>query len=254
MRRISDTRLKKKNFTLIELLIVISIIAILASMLLPALNQARRSAYKSSCLSNLKQVQLNSSLYADDYNGFLVLSFDAGGQYMESSGILGINSGTVGNYVKNNNIYVCPGTAPNKYKNARCVYASRSSRFHYPTKLRYYYSGGSYLPVKLLTKPSDSFQFGDGYTITGSGYTQYFNMQYFQVPYPHDSNSACVNGFFESHGSAGLNLSFYDGHAASVSGEEMIRYWRNEYMNYGTTSGTNGYLSHAKVWIYRTFF
>lgn len=63
--------MKKLKFTLIELLIVIAIIAILASMLLPALNQARDTAYKSACVNNLKQLASSSLLYIDDYNGTL---------------------------------------------------------------------------------------------------------------------------------------------------------------------------------------
>jgi len=73
-RSYSDTA-RRRGFTLIELLVVIAIIAILAAMLLPALSRAKERAKRAQCMSNIKQVGLALTMYANGNKDHLPKAF-----------------------------------------------------------------------------------------------------------------------------------------------------------------------------------
>ena len=72
------TRVARGGFTLIELLVVIAIIAILAAMMLPALNKAKMKAQGIQCVSNLRQLTLAWRMYTEDANDRLIYANDDG--------------------------------------------------------------------------------------------------------------------------------------------------------------------------------
>ena len=97
------------GFTLMELLVVISIMGLLAGILLPTLSMARQRALRAECISNLRQIGIALLLYAGDYNG----SYPIAGGYIK----WGEKDPTTGNYgwmeqlypySNNKELYSCP--------------------------------------------------------------------------------------------------------------------------------------------------
>lgn len=107
----------RRGFTLIELLVVIAIIAILAAILFPVFARAREAGRKAQCQSNMKQIGIAISMYAQDYDGKMVAAEKISPGFTEI-----VHPGTghgvdracwrclCGPYIKNRGIFDCPSS------------------------------------------------------------------------------------------------------------------------------------------------
>ena len=96
--------MKRHGFTLIELLVVIAIIAILAAILFPVFAKARAKAQQTTCLSNVKQLDLGCLMYASDNDDMVAPAWDTTG------GMCSQWASVIYPYVKNLQIYGCPAS------------------------------------------------------------------------------------------------------------------------------------------------
>jgi prepilin-type processing-associated H-X9-DG protein len=202
---------------------VIAIIAILASMLLPALGRAKEVARRATCMNNMKQLLLINHHYADDYNGMLLARTNNASGYGNLTWRELLERA---DYIQNRSIVLCPAAAPETWSsaNSNSIYAGR----RFDTFSAAYDPDNAFLSVRdsaglanafnilymnRLHRPSSFVYFMDSWHMTNK-------LQIWTVVV---SAGASVNRV-AAHHAGKANIGFMDGHVEGLRGHDMIEY------------------------------
>ena len=213
---------RKRSFTLIELLVVIAIIAILAGMLLPALNKAKQSAMSTQCINNLKQVEVTVRLYADDFNEWIPAN-------CINPARVSLRTYISCKYIKNGKSFVCPSLYPNKYKSTEDVYTYGTSTHENPANTKTFLR--SVFGYKASTLPPSSQWLHYADTINGSGGGKQVMTFTFN-----NANTADKNSIHLRHARK-ANVNHFDGSVGSYGAAEIVKRYRFYFNDQGM--GTN---------------
>jgi prepilin-type N-terminal cleavage/methylation domain-containing protein/prepilin-type processing-associated H-X9-DG protein len=184
-------------FTLIELLVVIAIIAILASLLAPALSGAKARAKQVQCIGNLKQIGVAALMYAQDHRGLLHIN-DPLKPTNSWASVLCTNQN-----LKPPDLFVCPAYPPKRWTN---WYRTYGVRLDPPTNMLKG-SLGQWLQTDAIAQPTEYLHVADttsrGRQGIGSQQFYYFRVESEKEVHARHSQKACglfIDGHVEAAG------------------------------------------------------
>jgi len=217
-------------FTLIELLVVMAIIAILTTLLLPALARARTVAQRADCVSNLRQLGLATEMYLGDYGGCYFnrcavptatgqqwwFGWLEGTQAREGQRTFNLATGVLWPYLHGSDVRLCPSpvwhSAQFKLKGTNVIFSYGCNAYLFAAQNR------SPISASVITRPADTALLADTAQVNtfqapASAANPMFEEWYYfdlETNYANANNSP--NSQFRHEGQA--NVTFADGHVA----------------------------------------
>ncbi|WDE96439.1 type II secretion system protein [Lentisphaera profundi] len=209
--------MKKHLFSLIELLVVVAIIGILASLLLPTLKSARETAKQAQCMSGIRNLNTAMTMFRDDYDGYIAHTWFNDNRFQNTDWNIGVDQyfggsapiesygqAQFGNKGASPGWWACPTTIENTGNYYTVDYGISAGG---PDR--------SWMGYKatVVSKPSDEILLSDVFHMNGR-ITE--GRSLLRTGHSYDLQTSGASGNDFKHGRTSSNYAFIDGHVESI--------------------------------------